>query len=534
MSAWTAPAPTIVAHVSGAAAHWPAVVAHLPTAAAHLPTAASRHAAVVPHAPAFAVDVPGAVWFVSIAALALVCVRVFPRSIGWSGFVACVSVALGLVLVRRMGATRGTVELTAFVSAALSLIWSATAAAMPRRAHPPPDHVDGVRGFAGVAWVVALLMGVTAGVIEIVILVMRTIYAGLDVVLGAPSHVGADFGYGYTGLVTAGLLLASSTVALIATRDARLVTLPLWSAVVLGVWACLLTQPLAPAPTGGYVRTGVAMHILLCLAAVMALTTLADVLYARRATNHACLRRTVHRPRTQPAGPRNGYRASAGAIALAVVCLVCYHIAIPSDSATAGLRTTALMSAAAAGVCAYAVFRLVRCRWSINLAEVGMALVSVGLASLAVAFVPDARTRLASADRVPMVFTAAIVGLGVATAMWTWLADIWTEQFTGMPPDTTAAWLAPHARRFSFFTAALATLLAVVMAVWPRLPMIAPMDDSLTRVTAGLAANLFLLLVMLWCARHVRRLTFHLLTALAFGSAVGFIVIRMIPFTTRF
>ncbi len=72
------------------------------------------------------------------------------------------------------------------------------------------------------------------------------------------------------------------------------------------------------------------------------------------------------------------------------------------------------------------------------------------------------------------------------------------------------------------------------MAVWPRWPGIAPTDDSLGRVAAGLAANLFLLLVTLWCARRLRRFTFQILTALTLISLTGFLFIRILPFTPRF
>jgi hypothetical protein len=71
------------------------------------------------------------------------------------------------------------------------------------------------------------------------------------------------------------------------------------------------------------------------------------------------------------------------------------------------------------------------------------------------------------------------------------------------------------------------------MTVWPRLPAIAAMDHSYGRIAAGLSANLYLLLVMLWCSRRLQRLTFHLLTMLAVLSTMGFVIMRMLPFASR-
>jgi hypothetical protein len=82
-------------------------------------------------------------------------------------------------------------------------------------------------------------------------------------------------------------------------------------------------------------------------------------------------------------------------------------------------------------------------------------------------------------------------------------------------------------------SAALALVAGALMTSWPRLPTVAGMDHTIGRVTAGFAAHLFLLLVMLWCSRRLRRLTFHLLTVLAVFSTAGFIVVRMIPFASR-
>jgi hypothetical protein len=93
--------------------------------------------------------------------------------------------------------------------------------------------------------------------------------------------------------------------------------------------------------------------------------------------------------------------------------------------------------------------------------------------------------------------------------------------------------LIPHAQRFAFLSAALALVAGALMTYWPRLNSIAGMDHTLGRITAGFAAHLFLVLVMLWCSRRLRRLTYHLLTVLAVVLTAGFIIVRMAPFASR-
>ena len=106
------------------------------------------------------------------------------------------------------------------------------------------------------------------------------------------------------------------------------------------------------------------------------------------------------------------------------------------------------------------------------------------------------------------------------------------RRFLGEPHMTSARFI-PHAHRFAFLSAALALVAGALMTYWPRMPSIASMDHSLGRITAGFAAHLFLVLVMLWCSRQLRRLTYDLLTVLAVVSTAGFFIVRMGPFASR-
>ena len=222
--------------------------------------------------------------------------------------------------------------------------------------------------------------------------------------------------------------------------------------------------------------------------------------------------------------PWPGFRPTCGVIAMVILVLGIYHLVVPVRLGVGGFRLAVLASGASTGVAAAAVTLLVRRVWNGNLAEAAMGLASIALCSAAVAFVPSLTLRMD--DRLPMVFNAVIIGLAVATAVWTYGAlRVLETSRVGR-----AASLASTMKRFAFVTACLALLVAAMMAAWPKLPAIATMDDSFGRLTAGVGGNLLLLLVLLGCARKLRRPTFHVLTVLAVLSTAGFLIVRMLPF----
>ena len=194
---------------------------------------------------------------------------------------------------------------------------------------------------------------------------------------------------------------------------------------------------------------------------------------------------------------------------------------------------------------AYACFRLLDVTWHAGLVDAAMGLCTLGLGSLATAFVPSWPVPLA--ERYPMLFTAMIVGFAAAAASWTYLAEAWSaagapaggngaDPRDGMPivaGGTPAATLIPYARRSAYLGAALALLVSIMMSFWPRLPGIAVMDHSYGRVLAGLGANLFLLWAMLWSARRLRRPTLELMTLLTAIMLLVFLAVRMMPFASH-
>jgi len=361
-------------------------------------------------------------------------------------------------------------------------------------------------------------------IIQSVVLVMRMIYVGVDIVHGYPWDGVRGYGFGPLGLWSLALLFVSNGIGLLSTGDRRLTTVQLWTAVLLILWASLLYPPFRTNAFGGLERTG---GTLLLLASLSMLLTIAVVVEGRFADGS----RSDADASTVSQRGTPGFTASCGVLALVIIVLTCYHLLVPVPTMWGGFRGSTLSAFVSAAVAAGGSFLLLGRCWSGNLADASLGVASLSLCGLAMLAVPNLPTALS--ERYPMMFNALIVGLTLATGLWTWLSCVWSSPMDDGGPRTTAARLIPHAQRFAFLNAALALVAGALMTYWPRLPSIASMDDSLGRITAGFAAHLFLVLTMLWCSRKLRSLTFHLLTVLAVVSTAGFIVVRMAPFASR-
>lgn len=446
---------------------------------------------------------------VGVAGVSLLCRRLLPGALVWMGFVLPISAGVGLEMVRFWPAPGGAVQDVARVCAVLALFWSVCAGVVLRRRSLSAMQTAGELSFVGLAHIVALQLGVVAAVIQSVVLAMRMIHVAVELMSGHAPRGAPDYGFGAGGLWTLGFVFAACAITLMSTRARRLWTCLLWSAIILASWACLLAPAVRSTTVGGFERTGNTLVLLGALSILLALA----VMISR------C--------------PWPGLSLSATVIAVAVILLVCCHLAVPVAVGRGGFRLGALVVTGSAVLAAFACFLLLGREWSVSLADAGMGLTSLSLCGLATLAVPPQPATLA--ERYPMIFSAMIVGLALATGLWTHLACAWRQQLDRPQAWAVSGRLIPRAKRFAFVSAAFALVLGAIMAAWPRWPGIAAMDDSIGRVTAGFAANLFLLLVMLWCSRRLHKLTFQILTVLTVVSTAGFLMIRMLPFTsTRF
>ncbi len=424
--------------------------------------------------------------------------------------------------------SQNPIQVLAFVSAQISLLCSLSGAMAVRAARATGDDSSPGRGLARIAHVVALLFGVLPGILLLLILVIRAVYAGLDLMFATASDAPRVYGYGPEGLWTLGILFVSCVVPLASTRDRRLFTCALWIAVMAATWACLLL-PIFPTYQSGRLRGGGTVAMVVSLSVLLLLAELLS-----RWIEGRWRERPGVAPRRADGATTSwpGLRASCGIIAVSVLLLVCYQLAVPTAVIPAAPRLTTLFVAIAACVGAWAVFRFLSRAWSGRLADAAMGLASLALCAFAVALVPEHPVLLA--ERYPLIFCAMIVALGLATAFWTWFSLERSPVSETAEAEAVAGRLASRAKRSAFRCAALATLFSVLLTVWPRLRGIATTDDTFSHMTAGIAADLFLLLVILWSSRHLRRLTFHILAVLTMLSTAGFVLVRMLPFSPGF
>jgi hypothetical protein len=448
---------------------------------------------------------------------------------GWIVIALAMSLGLGIAALYLPIAPRGAVQRLAWACALLSLFWSLMTFAMEwRRGRHDVAPGGSVKDVVWAEHCAALLFGVVAAIIQSVVLVMRFVYVGIDIVHGYPWRGMRGFGFDATGSWTLCTLSAACAIGLAATRDRRLATCQFWTLVMLAAWTCLLTNPYRATVTGGYERTDATLLLTVTLsgllvACVIVTGWLGDCGFF--ADRHVSQAGEVVEADAPP-----GFRASVTAVALALTPAACYHLLVPVGASSGGFRMSAAGAGGAAAIAALGCFLLLRRSWGYTLADAAMGLTSMAICGAAMLFMPSARVSLA--EQYPIAFSAIIVGAAVATGLWAHLACSWRELDASDGSATVRRLLVPHAQRFAFLCSAIALLAGTLMMFWPRLPGIAAMDHSLGRVASGFGANLFLLLVTLSCSRRLGRTMFQVLAVLAAVSTAGFLFMRMLPFAS--
>lgn len=497
----------------------------------------------------FVVGSDGPAWLVptllGLAGATLLGRRRLPPASVQAGFITFISLAAALAIMHWWPTSSGAAQDVARVCSAVALLWVIGGRMAPpspdpaRVAAEPVARASITPRSLNLPYIVALLLGVVAAVIQSVVVVMRIIYVAVDQVKGSPSADRGDYGFGVAGLWSLGFVVAACGGAAVGTRDCRIRACLLWSLLALVSWAALLSPAYRSLPSGGYERTGSTLLLLAAWSLVLAAAALVDR-RSRPNKGGAAAGECEPPARNVSPGPApadrdppgSGLAASVTPMAIGVILLACYHLAVPVPLGRLGFRGGALAVTGATAVAAFACSRLLTRAWSIPLVDAVMGLTTLGLCGLATLAVPAVPTDMA--QRYPMVFNAIMVGLAGSTGLWGWLASFWRKKASAPGAAAITKRLSRSARRFAFHSAALALVLGSAMAIWPRMPGIAAMDDSLGRVAAGTAANLFLLVVMLWSSRRLQSPAFHLLTLLTVLSTAGFLMMRIVPFSSSF
>ncbi len=477
----------------------------------------------------------GPLWLYGVLALTalagLAGVRRLPRGAGWSLAVFSLSLLVGALLARE-GTFAGSLLIRgAWAGALISLGWAAVGLALGRAIHAPRESMTDLQSVISVA---AMTFGGGASVAMAVLLAMRVAQVSAELLYVGGAALQTAYDFPPAGAVILLILLSAGIMLERRHRSLPGAALPVmlwWLAVGVAGWLVLSDLPM-PLPRGASRHATLLPALFNWSAWAAALIVAAVTLEGACDSRHRWRWSRVHPDAlAAPRPARRGLHLSCGVVGLLIVLTSSMHLALlPVDAAPwKALRWIAM--ALLNGICGAALLVLVVRRWSAGIAEVGLWLISIGLASAAAAFIPSAPA--SAVDQYPMLFNAVMAGFVVASALWMWLANVWEQQLRDGTAWTTAGRLIPDARRLSFLCGCLALLVGVLMALWPRFPAVATADDRLGRFTAGVAVNLLALAVFARCARFSRRTAFHVLAALSVLSLLGFAAVRMLPFASR-
>ncbi len=480
---------------------------------------------------ALAVALPGDffVWCFAAGAIApLLMIRFIPRKLAWAIFALMANLALAFVAISRRPHTTSMIQWIALLATSVAALWSLFSLAIrPPRSESHDDdsrrtHLESLRRVAHVS---ALVAGVVAGVLLVFMLAVRGVYAVLEIINGAPIVQHTLFEFGFDGLAMIGVLGVACLAEMLATRERRLIAVFFWLSALGAYWAALLWPIYERLDDGTYARTGGVLVSIVGLSTVVTVFVVGQGVRRQRIRWRAVIQNPNALLRDPAEWP--GLRTTAGAIGILLVFLICFQIVVPARVGPVGDALSACLTACCAAAAGGSLFALVGRRWSANLADVAMGLLTLAAAALAIAFVPGSATSLD--ERFPMIFNALLIALAVMTWLWVWIGKVWEQQLDHGQPWTAAGRLASQTQSFAFYSACIALVVASLMSVWPRLKPIASADDSIGRVASAVAGHLLLLLVLLWAGRTVRRSSFGLLTVLTILSLIGFILVRTGP-----
>lgn len=217
-----------------------------------------------------------------------------------------------------------------------------------------------------------------------------------------------------------------------------------------------------------------------------------------------------------------------GVLAAVVLVLGVYHVV----STVGGRPVPGAFGFAALLTSGTTCLFLANRRWSVLTAELGIALLTVATVTLftlpAAWLIGDVEVDPAVphgqeyVTRIPILFNAALFGLGAALALWHWLARFWEQQLAeDGSPWTTAGRMIPSLRFAAFLITALAVLVAFRMALWPKSAASVNADNTAGRLVAGVASLLFLAAVTAQVARRTKSAAYASL-AIAFVAACTF------------
>jgi hypothetical protein len=347
------------------------------------------------------------------------------------------------------------------------------------------------------AFVPMLYCAMTEATLRIIETVTGAMWAG--------SHLNWHVNLWPTGMADLALLAGATAVGRVQTRARLLNTALFWLLVFAGLWASLLL------PSSRVVRMG--DGVAHAVATAWSAGAVGLFAFAGGCARHRWRRGAWPHDLwklASPLPPWPGFRYSASVVGVAVLILGIVHVTVSWTPLAASVAGASLLALAGR-------------QWDENLADLGLALVTLAVVSLAALWRPAAPS---DAAYFAEIFNRALLGLAIMAAFWQWLAEVWSQQLHEGRPWTTAGRLIRPTRRMGYLVAATGLLVSANLAMWPLLPFVGP-DHSAWRWSWGLTADTLLVLALMYGCLRTCKPTLGWLCLLAVGSSIAFALTRV-------
>ncbi len=306
------------------------------------------------------------------------------------------------------------------------------------------------------------------------------------------------------GLIDLAALATALLLSWLRHRHPTLITLLFWTFILIALWVAFVVPALSVRDDDWVI------WFLLGASLVVAAFTLLEGYFRHHRRWNAWPDHLDHLLADPPAWP--GFRLSAGivaALSLVLGCLLLYHPAI-------------FFSTLLCGIC---MLVLVGRKWEANLADAGLALITLAVTCIFMRFMPD--HALQSPDTwFPEVFNRALLSLSIMCWFWYWLASVWKQQLDEGRAWTTSGRMIFVTERVGYLVGATAGLMGMHLAVWPLFPNVIVSDAETYRWIEGSIGYVLLFGALATSAKRTGKETLAWFVLIAAASAIIFAMVR--------
>ncbi len=430
-----------------------------------------------------------------------------PVGLTFSMFVAAVSLGVMTICWNLEWPVERGLSLLVHASSALCLGWAVAGYLLGRYR---PGFAARIKGRDLLA--VLRIGAMATGLLAVIVMLYAAVTEGLFRTLLSCYEATPKLNVWPSGLLDLGAVACAILVVRRQIRNHELITALFWALIFAGLWAAFQIPAFRVQSEAGVERavaTRWASLFMVSSAAVIAVFAIAGGIIHRQRRRQAWP--DALSILTEPQLDWPGFSYSAGLMAVIVLMLGCVYVILPWTSVAAFLAGGAMLALAAR-------------RWNENLADAGLALITLGVVSLVMIGFPAPRWW--TAEKYAEVFNRVLVGLAIMTGFWYWLAGVWRQQLDQGQPWTTAGRMIHTTQRVGYLVGATAVLVSLHLSLWPKRPLALDPDNTPDRWVRGLSANGLLVLALTFAARRTGRATQAWLVLLTVASTVVFSLVR--------